>query len=139
MWKDIYFKLYIFSTTVQYYSITTVLQLVCTLYRTDIFTPATDSSQEPRIEELTVDEIMNGIPGTDYQVLYCTTVYSNHTYHLDRRGFCKRGKLNSNLVPFIWWKRRAGYWQLGWLIVSKPCLAFKNINSAKFEKGKLRL
>ena len=50
----------------------TVLQLVCTLYRTDIFTPATDSSQEPRIEELTVDEIMNGIPGTDYQVLYCT-------------------------------------------------------------------
>ena len=54
------------DTTVHCYSITVGV------YRTDIFTPATDSSQEPRIEELTVDEIMNGIPGTDYQVLYCT-------------------------------------------------------------------
>ncbi len=35
--------------------------------RTDIFTPCEDS-KEPRIDQLTVDEIMNGIPGSDYKV-----------------------------------------------------------------------
>jgi hypothetical protein len=45
-------------------------------YRTDIFTPAADTSQEPRIEELTVDEIMNGVPGSNYRVatLYSLTI-----------------------------------------------------------------
>jgi len=34
--------------------------------RKDIFTVSEDS--DPQIEELSVDEILNGIPGSDYQV-----------------------------------------------------------------------
>jgi hypothetical protein len=37
------------------------------LPRKDIFT-ANDNTEEPHIEEMSVDEIFNGIPGSDYQV-----------------------------------------------------------------------
>ena len=37
--------------------------------RKDIFT-ACEDTQEPQIEEMSVDEILNGIPGSDYQVRY---------------------------------------------------------------------
>lgn len=37
-------------------------------WRKDIFT-ASDKTQEPHIEEMSVDEIFNGIPGSDYQGL----------------------------------------------------------------------
>ena len=36
------------------------------MFRKDIFTKCDNS--EPQIEELSVDEIINGIPGTEYQV-----------------------------------------------------------------------
>ena len=40
---------------------------MCVICRKDIFT-ASDAGQEPHIEEMSVDEILNGIPGSDYQV-----------------------------------------------------------------------
>ncbi len=37
------------------------------MFRTDIFTLC-DETMEPVIQELSIDEIINGIPGTEYQV-----------------------------------------------------------------------
>jgi len=38
-------------------------------WRKDIFTACSDDTKEPVLEEMSVDEILNGIPGSDYQGL----------------------------------------------------------------------
>lgn len=38
-------------------------------WRKDIFTACSDDTREPVLEEMSVDEILNGIPGSDYQGL----------------------------------------------------------------------
>jgi hypothetical protein len=40
---------------------------VLLVYRKDIFT-VSDGTEKPQLEEMSVDEILNGIPGSDYQV-----------------------------------------------------------------------
>ena len=58
------------------------LQIIITwnndICRKDIFTVSEDS--DPQIEELSVDEILNGIPGSDYQVKY-----KHHAIHFQHK------------------------------------------------------